>query len=501
MKSLTRAIFVPTAVLAVVIGGALAFLGWESARQARALERDANQVRAATALALALTDAAHEEERWISSLASRSATTHETRIAEAGEHVARRSTEIEAFPLSPRAAEVWTQFVGSRRALRPYTEEVVAAARRGDPTARALALDKWRLMNIRADLLLSNFTAYHLNRLDRTVADLQRRRARTLTLAGAAVAAALLLAAGFAAVLARKVVRPLVEMANAANRIQATGTATPVAGAERRDELGVLARAFNDMTGRLVSANTTLARANASLAEAVRARDEFISIASHELKTPITPLALRVQHLLRVAREAQHGLVPRELVVKVTRNLDTHVVKLSKLVENLLDVSRINSGQLALRMEDFPLSAAVGDALDRVSAELSAANCDVRVEGPPDIVVRGDRSRVEQVLVNLLGNAAKYAPGGPVVVRVAAGADVVEVEVEDAGPGITPQDQQRIFERFERAVADRHVSGLGLGLYIAREIVQAHSGELSVRSEPGRGATFAMRFRRASPGS
>jgi signal transduction histidine kinase len=255
------------------------------------------------------------------------------------------------------------------------------------------------------------------------------------------------------------------------------------------------------MTGRLVSANTTLAGANASLAEAVRARDEFISIASHELKTPITPLALRVQHLLRVAREAPHGLVPRELVVKVTRNLDTHVVKLTKLVENLLDVSRINSGQLALRMEDFPLSAAVGDALDRVSAELSAANCDVRVEGQPDVVVRGDRSRVEQVLVNLLGNAAKYAPGGPVVVRVAAGADVVEVEVEDAGPGITPQDQQRIFERFERAVADRHVSGLGLGLYIAREIVQAHSGELSVRSEPGRGATFAMRFRRAAPGS
>jgi signal transduction histidine kinase len=285
-------------------------------------------------------------------------------------------------------------------------------------------------------------------------------------------------------------------MAKAAKRIQATGRPNPVAGAERHDELGVLARAFNDMTDRLVSTNATLAAANTSLAEAVRARDEFISVASHELKTPITPLALRVQQLLRVVRDSPDGAVPRDKLIHATRNLDGHVVKLAKLIENLLDVSTINSGQLTLRREEFSLCDAVRDALDRVAGELSAAHCDVQVDSPRDVIVRADRSRIEQVLVNLIGNAAKHAPGAPVVVRLAADAGVATAEIEDAGQGIIPDDQERIFERFERAVADRHVSGLGLGLYIAREIVRAHGGELSVRSESGRGATFVMRLRR-----
>jgi signal transduction histidine kinase len=120
----------------------------------------------------------------------------------------------------------------------------------------------------------------------------------------------------------------------------------------------------------------------------------------------------------------------------------------------------------------------------------------VRVEVDPALAVRADRVRIEQVLVNLLGNAAKYAAGGAVVVRARGDGAAVEVEVEDAGPGIAPEAQERIFRRFERAVADRHVSGLGLGLYIGREIARAHGGDLSVRSAPGRGATFVLRFLR-----
>jgi signal transduction histidine kinase len=356
-------------------------------------------------------------------------------------------------------------------------------------------------VNDRADRLLRDFTGYHLNRLDRTVADLQRRRARSLALAALAVAAGLLLAAGFAVVLVRRVVRPIVEMASAARRVEATGAVSPVAGAERTDEIGVLARAFNQMTDRLVSANSTLAGANATLAEAVRARDEFISIASHELKTPITPLVLRVQQLLRLARDGDAAL-PREQVVQATRSLEGHLLKLTRLIENLLDVSRINSGQLALRLEDFSLATAIREAVDRVGDDLAAAGCAVRVDAATDLVLRGDRLRLEQVLVNLLGNAAKYAPGEPVAVRARAGEGSVEIEIEDGGPGITPADQERIFHRFERASPDRHVGGLGLGLYIAREIVHAHRGELSVRSAPGRGATFTIRLpAQAAPGA
>jgi signal transduction histidine kinase len=202
-----------------------------------------------------------------------------------------------------------------------------------------------------------------------------------------------------------------------------------------------------------------------------------------------------VQQLLRVAREGP-DVIPREQVVQATRDLDKHLGSLTKLVNNLLDVSRMRSGQLALQLEDVPLCDAVRDVAQSLSRELSAARCDLRVEFPSDAIVRADRSRVEQVLVNLLGNVAKHAPGSPAVVRLVAGERDVVLEVEDRGPGVPPLDQERIFDRFERAVADRHVSGLGLGLYISREIARAHGGELSVRSGPGGGATFSLRLPR-----
>jgi signal transduction histidine kinase len=118
----------------------------------------------------------------------------------------------------------------------------------------------------------------------------------------------------------------------------------------------------------------------------------------------------------------------------------------------------------------------------------------VRLEGDLDATVNADRVRLEQVLLNLLSNVVKYAPGAPVVVRIARSPRALTIEVEDSGPGIAPEDQERIFTRFERAVESDHVSGLGLGLFIAREIAHAHGGELTVASEPGRGARFTLRL-------
>jgi signal transduction histidine kinase len=499
VKSLKREIFVPTALVGLVVAVAMGLLARDSAVRARALERDANDVRTATALALALMDATHDEEHWVFSLAVDPAGVDASRLSEPRDRVEQVTRRIAALPLSPRVARVWSEFVDSRSVARGLAIDVRTAAQGGDRGEVALALDKWHLMADRADRLLRSFTAYHLSRLDRTVGDLQRRRARAFAAAAIALVAGLLLASALAAVVARTVVAPIVEMARTATRISATGTATPVAGAERRDELGVLARAFNDMTERLVSANEALATMNASLAEGVRAREEFISIASHELKTPITPLTLRVQQLLRLARDGSGGAVPREQVVQATRDVDKHLGSLTKLVNNLLDFSRIKAGQLVLQLEDFPLCETVREVVESLSRELSAAGCDVRVDCPHEVMVHGDRSRVEQVIVNLLGNVAKHAPGCPVAVRLAAEPSHVVLEVEDGGPGIGARDQERIFERFERAVADRHVSGLGLGLYIAAQIVAAHGGELTVRSEVGRGATFRVRLRREPP--
>jgi signal transduction histidine kinase len=276
-------------------------------------------------------------------------------------------------------------------------------------------------------------------------------------------------------------------MSAAAQRIAEQGRRDAVEGAERADEIGVLARSFNAMTERLTAAN-------AELAQAVRTRDEFISIASHELKTPLTPMKLQLQALLRAARGGADGLAPDRLLAATVR-FEKLVGRVGALVENMLDVSRLGSGKLTLRLEPTPVPQIVRDAVDRIAEEVeeSGSTLELHVDVGYSEPLAVDRHRLEQVVVNLVGNAAKYAPGSPIVVRCGRVDGVHRIEIEDRGPGIGRADHQRIFERFERAVEDpMENSGLGLGLYIAREIVRAHGGELSVRSELGVGSTFVV---------
>ncbi len=494
MKTLRRAILVPTSLLTAIVSGALLLLAWDSARQGRSLERSSIEVRSAAGLAFALADATHDEEHWLILAPEDPGGAHLTSLAETQTRIADVMARIRALPAPARVAAVWTQFESAREALGEIATELLDARRRDDAAAISRAFDKWRLMSDRAEALLDDFTAYHLRRLDRTVAELQRRRTRALGVAGAAIALGFLVAAAFSIGTARTFVRPIVEMAGAAERITATGPLEPVEGAARPDEIGVLARSFNRMTERLVTAN-------ARLAAAVRAREDFISIASHELKTPLTPLALRVQQLLRLLREGAGDAVPREQALRATRTLEKHVASLARLVENLLDVSHITSGVLALRPEETSVFEVAREAVARMSGQLAAAQCETRLDCERDVSIRADRVRLEQVLSNLLGNAAKYAAGAPVVVTVGGGdGGGARIAVADGGPGIPPADRDRIFARFERADGGRReVSGLGLGLYIAREIVVAHGGELSVEGEPGKGATFVVRLPREPP--
>jgi signal transduction histidine kinase len=484
-RSLRRRIVVPTALLGVAVVAAVGYLSWTEAAQGRALESSAREVRAATVLAFALSEASHDEARAVAALARR-APADATRVAAAEARIAAAMRDIRALQLPPRVATVWAQFVENRATVAAVQREVVAASRGSDATALALALEKWRLVSARGGALLQNFTAFHLRLLDRTVEDLQRSRTRALRGATAALVVAALGAAAFSFALGRAVVGPIVEMADAAAAVTEAGPVAPVPGGDRVDEIGVLARSMNDMAGRLVLA--------------VRARDEFISIASHELKTPITPLRLRVQQLLRVV-EAGDRPGSQARLLRATGDLDRHVERLAKLVENLLDVSQISSGRLALRVQETPLARLLSDALERAGEDLAAAGCPVRLECDADVAIRADRARLEQVFVNLLTNVAKYAPGAPAVVRCAPDGDgAVRVEVEDGGGGIAPEHHDRIFSRFERAVADpRGVAGLGLGLYIAREIARAHGGELTLRHAPSGGAVFVVRLPAAPP--
>ncbi|OFX24524.1 MAG: hypothetical protein A2V77_06595 [Anaeromyxobacter sp. RBG_16_69_14] len=223
------------------------------------------------------------------------------------------------------------------------------------------------------------------------------------------------------------------------------------------------------------------------LAEAVRLRDEFISTASHELKTPLTSLSLVVQHLTR-AEPYDVGPVTLRRLGSVLRQTD----RLTALVDNLLDVSRISSGQMHLDLEDLDLLEVVREVADRFQGALEQAGARLRVDSNGPVVGRWDRLRLEQILTNLLSNALKYGEGRPIVVAARRRGGTALLRVSDNGMGIAAENHVRIFERFERGEYRSAPSGFGIGLWIVREIVTMLGGTVSVVSAPREGATFTV---------
>jgi signal transduction histidine kinase len=235
------------------------------------------------------------------------------------------------------------------------------------------------------------------------------------------------------------------------------------------------------------------ARLYAEAEQAVRARDEFLAIASHELKTPLAPLLLRLQTLERLVARDQLGSIPREKLLQLFGGAEGQVLRLDGLIDDLLDLTRIRAKRFRLDTAPVDLAAVVREVLDHHRAEVLAVGCTLSVETPAPVHGSWDRRRLEQVVANLLTNAVKYAPGSPIEVRVHGGEAEATIAVRDHGPGIPVEHQERIFRPFERAPRARGgPAGLGLGLYIVRQIVEAHGGSVTLASAPGRGTTFTV---------
>jgi signal transduction histidine kinase len=228
----------------------------------------------------------------------------------------------------------------------------------------------------------------------------------------------------------------------------------------------------------------------ADLRAAVAARDEFLSVASHELRTPLSTLRLVTATLSRRLSESRgdNGSdVARQIAV-----IDRQVVRLEALTAVLLDVSRITSGRLALHLEPIDLVVLVRDIVSRFRGEEAKGAPVIEFQSVPSLIGEWDASRIDQVASNLIVNAISYGKGKPVHVSVNTAGGAATITVRDEGIGIAAEQRTRIFERFERAVPSSHYSGLGLGLWIARQIVDAHGGTIDVDSEPGHGATFTV---------
>ena len=258
---------------------------------------------------------------------------------------------------------------------------------------------------------------------------------------------------------------------------------------DARGHLVGFAKVTRDLTERRRLEEERVRSAKAE--EAVRLRDEFLAIASHELRTPLTALQLQLGSL-REQVDASSPLMRK--VERATRSSQ----RLADLIEVLLDVSRVSATELRLQRSECELGALTADVIERQRELALNARCKVELSVRRPQHGYWDRLRLEQVVTNLLGNAIKYGAGEPVCISIDEDeAGVAVIEVRDHGPGVPPERIRDIFERFERAAPLPHYGGLGLGLYLAREIVQAHEGQIEAHNVASGGACFIVRLPRA----
>lgn len=243
-----------------------------------------------------------------------------------------------------------------------------------------------------------------------------------------------------------------------------------------------------------LSRRATIAIENARLfaqaQSAIKQRDEFISVASHELKTPITSLKLQLEAIARSISKSHLERIDHEYLQKFSASSIRQLDRLTRLVEDMLDISRITTGKLALDLRVADFSDITRDVISRFQNQLNELNISFEAELDEDVIIECDPFRIEQVITNLMTNAIRYGERKPISVQLKKDNEKAILKIKDSGRGISKADHARIFNRFERAIGATDISGLGLGLFISKQIVEEHKGKITVESELGQGSTF-----------
>jgi PAS domain S-box-containing protein len=230
------------------------------------------------------------------------------------------------------------------------------------------------------------------------------------------------------------------------------------------------------------------------LKEAISARDEFLSIASHELKTPLTSLKLQSQMKVRYLEKNEFEKFSPENIKKISESDVKQLDRLTRLVDDMLDITRINTGKLTIQKEKINLCTLVEEVISRMRKESEDKKIEISIHCSKPLIGIWDRFRIEQVITNLVTNAIKYGNRKPIEILINHLDDSAVLIVKDQGTGIQSEDQERIFERFERAISKSEISGLGLGLYIVKEIIERHGGSVRIESTPGQGSSFIVKL-------
>lgn len=231
--------------------------------------------------------------------------------------------------------------------------------------------------------------------------------------------------------------------------------------------------------------------------EAVRARDEFLSIASHELKTPLTSILLHLQMVLANIKKKSHEKHghSHEQISSMLESTEKQTKKLAQLINELLNVSVVSTGRLELDKEEVVLATIVKDVIDRFKIQITQGKYKVTLRLDEHIKGWFDKIRIEQIVSNLVSNAIKYGNGKPISISLKKESNQAVLKVKDQGIGIDPKKREKVFERFKRAVSEedhKDYKGLGLGLYIGKQIAEAHGGTITVESKKDKGSTFIL---------
>lgn len=237
-----------------------------------------------------------------------------------------------------------------------------------------------------------------------------------------------------------------------------------------------------------------LQASQAELQASIRMRDDFMSMVAHELRTPLNTLFLEAQLRKMQLDRGRIDLFNAEYLQTMVARDKRQAQAMMRLIDDMMDVSRIRSNRLSIRPEEVDLPALLARVVNNLSNQALAAGCSITLHAEQAVIGFWDEFRIEQVVINLLTNALRYGEGKPVDVHMTALAEGVRIDVRDSGRGISQADQKRIFGQFERAVAREgdKTGGLGLGLYITHQLVQAHGGSIAVQSQPGEGSVFTV---------
>lgn len=266
---------------------------------------------------------------------------------------------------------------------------------------------------------------------------------------------------------------------------------------ERKQAEDALYYAYAELENRVHVRTQELLEETKKAEEAVKARDQFLSMASHELKTPLTTLKLQSQIRKRSVRKGDFSEFRPENLIELCSEDERQINRLTFLVDNMLDISKLTTGNFKLVREDFKLAEMVQETTERLKPLIIEKRMQLSFQMAEGATPGNwDRRRLEQVVSNLIMNALKYAPASALEIRVDEQDGMARIQIKDSGPGISKEHQERIFSPFQRIQANENVNGLGLGLYITRQIVEAHGGHISIESNPEvrKGTNFVIKL-------